>query len=406
MKNRLDQRGQEAFYLLEYEKKRMQDCALSLNSLASAFMIHGEKEESREDRQTLLWEKRMEENRQLFSGHLQEMAEEIKKNSRESVRIIRLGRRKEKQIARMLCLEGLVLDDFYLLEKGNGKREAVASLHLAHRIKRNQVCSAEEVAGFLSVLLETKLVSTGRPPFFVTKDTQTMYFQEESRFTVLTGFARAVKEKEKISGDNHSFFETAEGEFYALLSDGMGSGSKACADSELVLNMAEKFLSSGFSEKRAMQFINDALIVGGENQNMSTMDLCRINLYTGEADFLKIGATSSLIKRDGDVEELPASSLPLGVFSHLEPCRKRRRLMDGDYVFLFSDGVTDSFHTEEGKEFLKQLVAEIPYRHPGEMAGYLMKYVIQAAQGRIRDDMTVLVIGVWDNQNEEILTDN
>lgn len=402
MKNSLDQRGREAFYLLEYEKKRMEDCALSLDSLASAFLIHGQKEGEQEDRQTLLWEKRMEENCQLFSGHLKEMAEMIKNTTKESVRIIRLGKRKEKQIGRMLYLEGLVLDDFYLLEKGNGKREAVVSLHLAHSMKKSGVCSAEEVAGFLSVLLETKLISTGRPPFFVTRDVQTMYFQEESRFMVLTGFARAVKEKERISGDNHSFFEASEGEFYALLSDGMGSGSKACADSELVLNMAEKFLSSGFSEELAMQLINDALIMGGENKNMSTMDLCRINLYTGEADFLKIGAASSLIRRDGYVEELPANSLPLGVFAGVEPCRIRRRLLDGDYVFLFSDGVTDSFHTAQGQEFLKQLVAEIPYRQPREMAGYLMKYVIQAAQGRIRDDMTVLVIGIWDNGGEEI----
>lgn len=402
MKNSLDQRGREAFYLLEYEKKRMEDCALSLDSLASAFLIHGQKEGEQEDRQTLLWEKRMEENCQLFSGHLKEMAEMIKNTTKESVRIIRLGKRKEKQIGKMLYLEGLVLDDFYLLEKGNGKREAVVSLHLAHSMKKNGVCSAEEVAGFLSVLLETKLISTGRPPFFVTRDVQTMYFQEESRFMVLTGFARAVKEKERISGDNHSFFEASEGEFYALLSDGMGSGSKACADSELVLNMAEKFLSSGFSEELAMQLINDALIMGGENKNMSTMDLCRINLYTGEADFLKIGAAASLIRRDGYVEELPANSLPLGVFAGVEPCRIRRRLLDGDYVFLFSDGVTDSFHTVEGQEFLKQLVAEIPYRQPREMAGYLMKYVIQAAQGRIRDDMTVLVIGIWDNGGEEI----
>ena len=72
-------------------------------------------------------------------------------------------------------------------------------------------------------------------------------------------------------------------------------------------------------------------------------------------------------------------------------------LMDGDYLFLFSDGITDSFYTKEGQEFLKQLVEEIPYRRPGEMASYLMKYVIQAAQGRIRDDMTILVIGIWEN---------
>ncbi len=401
MKSRLEQKGQEAVYLLEYEKKKMEDCALSLDSLASAFLANTEKKEDQEDRQTFLWEKRMEENRQLFSGHLKEMAEVIKQTTRESVKIIRLGKRKEKQIARSLLLEGLVLEDFYLLEKSNGRREAVASLYLSHAGKKGRVCSAEEVAGFLSVLLKTQLVPVDRPPFFVTREVQTMYFQEETRFTVLTGFAKAIKEKEKISGDNYCFFETAEGQFFALLSDGMGSGSKACADSELVLDMAEKLLMSGFSRELALQLINDSLVMGGENKNMSTMDLCQINLHTGEAGFLKIGAAISLLKRDGYVEELPANSLPLGVFPSLEPCKTSRMLMDGDYLFLFSDGITDSLHTREGQEFLKQLVAEMPYRRPGEMAGYLMKYVIQASQGRIRDDMTILVIGIWENKEQK-----
>ena len=82
MKSRLEQKGQEAVYLLEYEKKKMEDCALSLDSLASAFLANTEKKEDQEDRQTFLWEKRMEENRQLFSGHLKEMAEVIKQTTR------------------------------------------------------------------------------------------------------------------------------------------------------------------------------------------------------------------------------------------------------------------------------------------------------------------------------------
>ena len=30
-----------------------------------------------------------------------------------------------------------------------------------------------------------------------------------------------------------------------------------------------------------------------------------------------------------------------------------------------------------------------------------MKYVIQASQGRIRDDMTILVIGIWENKEQK-----
>ena len=66
-------------------------------------------------------------------------------------------------------------------------------------------------------------------------------------------------------------------------------------------------------------------------------------------------------------------------------------------MFLFSDGILDSFAGDEGEEFLKELVAGIPFRRPSEMAGHIMKHAISASGGRVRDDMTVLVMGIWEN---------
>ena len=37
---------------------------------------------------------------------------------------------------------------------------------------------------------------------------------------------------------------------------------------------------------------------------------------------------------------------------------------------------------------------------PSEMAGQIMRYAIEHMEGRIRDDMTVLVVGVWERQQQ------
>lgn len=403
MQNRVTVRGAEAVYLLEYEKNKIRTCADSLQNLAVVFRTTSEAETEKDssDRQNTLWKQRLRENRELLSDNLKEMARIMHQVAEEKVSIIRLGERKEKQMSKMLQGEGLVLEDFYLLEVGNGKRQAVAALREGGFRKSGKLCTAEDVAGYLSVLLNIKLVPMEYSPFFVTEEKQTIYFEEENKYNILSGIARAVKETEKVSGDNYSFWETGDGSFHIILSDGMGSGEKAYGDSAVVVEMAESFLEAGFSKELTAQMINDVLIAGGEEKNMSTLDLCSIDLHNGECEFIKVGAACTFLKRDSYVEKIPSTSLPLGVFHPLEVDRQTRTLMDGDYLFLCSDGIVDAVAKEEGEEFLKEFLAGIPYQRPTEMANYIMKYAIQVNQGRIRDDMTVLVIGFWENPGND-----
>lgn len=389
----------ESSYIVQYEKKKMQECAYTLQNLANVFSKE-EKEEEETDRQSIFFKKRLKENRILMADHLKEMAGIMKEMAEEKIKIIRLGDKKEKQIAKMLFMEGLILEDIYLLEKGNKRKEVIVRIYQGNTYGKSKFYSTEEVAAFLSVLLNIRLVPSFQTPFFILDQPGEFRFEEDTKYMVLTGFAKAVKEGEVISGDNFSFFETENRNFYGILSDGMGSGEKACRDSEVVIEMAENFLESGFSGKLTAQMINDALIVNGEGKNMSTLDLCGIDLYTAHASFLKVGAAYGFLKRDSYVEKIPSISLPLGVFHNPEMNHLEKQLLDGDYIFLFSDGVIDYFLGEEGEMFLKELIMEIPYKRPTEMASHLMKHAISAGKGKIRDDMTVLVLGIWENSSD------
>ena len=382
---------------LQYEKKKMHECAGTLHNLASAFLIE-EKEEMGEDsdRQNLLLKRRLKENRVLMADHLKEIAAIMQKAADEKIKIFRLGEKKEKQMTKMLFLEGLIMEDFCLIEKENGRMEAVIRLYQNNLQGKTTFYSTEEVAAFLSVILNMRLVPSVGTRFFILDKPENFYFEEDSKYMVLTGFAKTTKEGEKISGDNYAFFESGEKKFFSILSDGMGSGEKAEEDSEAVVEMAERFLEGGFSALLSAKMINDTILAGGEGKNMSTLDVCSIDLYTGESEFLKVGAAYSLVKRDGYVEKIPSISLPLGVFYNLEMNQYRKQLLDGDYIFLFSDGVLDNFTGEEGEEFLKEIVAQIPYKRPAEMAAYIMKHAISATGGRVKDDMTILVMGVWE----------
>lgn len=397
--------AEESTYLLEYEKQKIMTCAKSFEELAKVFVYLPGKEQDKsiseeshcKDRQSLLWKKRLMENRELFADNLKEMAGIMGQVAGRDVHAVWFPEKRRKQMIHMLEEEGLLVRDIYQLENATEKNCLAVSV----KCRKNTQCTSEELAGYLSVLLDQHLQPVCGSPFFLPQEFTTVYFEEEAKLTVLSGYAKAVKETEKVSGDNFSFFETKNGYYMAILSDGMGSGEKACADSEVVVDMAEKLMDAGFSIEMTVQMINDALLAGAENLNMSTLDLCGVDLYAETATFAKIGSACTYIKSDNKVEKLESSSLPLGVFHKQDIELIQRKIHDGDYIIMLSDGVMDCISQEKGEAFMKELIGDLQFERPNEIAGCIMKYVLNLSKGRIRDDMTVLVMGFWESKYDD-----
>lgn len=83
----------------------------------------------------------------------------------------------------------------------------------------------------------------------------------------------------------------------------------ACKESEMVLDLVERFLEAGFSVETAIRMMNSAMVMKGADDLYSTVDLCKINLYTGMAKLYKIGAAATFIKRGrGGMYHFPESA--------------------------------------------------------------------------------------------------
>lgn len=392
------QKGIESTFWMRYEKRKMKECVNTLHNLASAFLIE-ENQEEEKDRYRLFLKRRLKENRILVADHLKEIANIIDSVAEEEFVVEILPPKQEKQLVKLLLMEGITLEDISILEKENGRKEILLRMYQSHLPKNKNYYTVEEIGEFLSVFFNKRLVPGSNTPFFLADVSENYCFEEEASYTVLTGYSKVTKTGEKVSGDNYLFFESNEKKFYSALSDGMGSGEKASADSEEVIEMAERFLEGGCSEILTAKMINNALLAKGDGRNMSTLDMCSIDLYTARAEFLKVGATYSLLKRDGYVEKIPSISLPLGVFYEIEMNQHKKQLLDGDYIFMFSDGILDHFPGEEGEALLKEIIKEMPYKRPNEMASHIMKMAIMASQGAVKDDTTILVMGVWENRH-------
>ena len=230
---------------------------------------------------------------------------------------------------------------------------------------------------------------------YLSEEEQYILFREQPEYYCLTGVARMVKEEQQVSGDSFSFFYENEGELAMILSDGMGSGETAEQESESVLLLLERMLSAGFREETAIRLINSVLALRAEQNSFATLDISRINLYGGTCEFIKIGGAATYIKRGKWLECVEAKTLPIGMLQKVDYDFLVKKLYDGDYIIMMSDGVLDAVPECERAEFLQQIIGEEPGQNPQVIAGRILNASLLLQNFEPRDDMTVLVGGVF-----------
>ena len=146
---------------------------------------------------------------------------------------------------------------------------------------------------------------------------------------------------------------------------------EACRESEEVVELLEQFLESGFTQETAAKMVNSALVMKGQEGIFSTVDICAVDLYTGICNFLKAGASATFIKRDHWVEAISSESLAAGLIQQVDFETSSRKLYHGDYLIMI--------HEET----------------PKEMSRGILERVLGYSDYCARDDMTVLVAGMW-----------
>lgn len=385
--------------LPEYGKQKLLSYADSFKDLADVFNRTNTYDKEQEmlepvkDRSAFLYNRKASESREIMADHLNEMAQIMTEVAQISFAYVSLPEKACRQVCHFLKSEGILVKEIHYIENEDKRLELGASLAL----EKGSSKTGEEVANILSVVFDKRLMVSKETDYYLDEQYRDFHFLEEPAYFAFTGTAKAVKENESISGDNFCQFETEKNGLTVMLSDGMGSGEKACEDSLKVLNLMERLLVAGFSGETAVQMVNTSLSVGGGENNMSTLDICNINLFEGFVELTKVGASSTFIKRDNLVEQISSRNLPLGVFGRLEPEVSKRKIMDGDYIIMVSDGVVDGLSQGIGEEILPEIISRTNLENPKEMAAYILNYVIRTCKGVIRDDMTVIVIGVWEN---------
>lgn len=339
----------------------------------------------------LSWHNRMAESREAIAGQLSEVANIIDDFSLDLYKTAETTESGKNKMIYHLKANHIVVDRIAVFEKRNNKQE----IYMTARTERGRCITTKEAAGLVSEAFGKRMRPAQSCKKVIAREYETFIFVEDANYNVYTGMSKMTKEGCRISGDNFSFIYPEPGTVVMTLSDGMGSGETACEESESVVELLEQFIEAGFRKESAIKLINSILVLRSEEQTFSTIDMSIINLYSGMCDIIKIGASTTFIKRQDHVEIISSTTLPVGILNQVDYDVITKRLYDGNFVIMVTDGVIDCIPGIEKENFVEEFIGELKMNNPQEIANAILNKALESNQGVPKDDMTVLVSGFW-----------
>lgn len=220
--------------------------------------------------------------------------------------------------------------------------------------------------------------------------------EEEPPLMIYTGMATACaatrERKRRIgctldNGDAVLVRPLSGGKTVLALSDGMGHGEGAREESQKTLELLSLCMEAGYTRNQAMTAVNGMMLSATGGEQFATVDLCLIDLWTGEAAMNKLGACATVLFQGQKMHWIEGAALPLGIIEHVVPMEHRFTLGEGDLLLMMSDGITDAFAAEE--EILSVLRRGRD-DSPQHIADALLQEALIQTDGLPPDDMTVL----------------
>lgn len=333
------------------------------------------------------WQRRLDESKTFLANQLQGMARIINKLAIEVTANPEFRAEIESQLAACLNRVGINIKEASVLGLGEQGVEI--------RI-RQRSCNQKRECQFLMTPLISQLLgedySVWERNCQLENGDCSYCLTPVYPYEVRTVVCKLPKDGNEASGDDHALHELKDGHFIAILSDGMGNGSKAASQSNTTVSVLERLLESGVDRDFAVKMINSILLLRTPEESFATIDLASIDLQAGRSEFIKIGAATTYIKRGREVWNVKSTSLPAGILNSVDVERTVVQLQPGDLIIMVTDGVADS-KIEIGKEdWLMRALRQVEVVGPEALGEYLMNLARINQDGISKDDMTVIVL--------------
>lgn len=246
-------------------------------------------------------------------------------------------------------------------------------------------CAAEEFGDLLSQTIKRDF---DLPTVLCFGDKVRITAFERAEYGVKFASVQLSRNKNELNGDYVSTLIDGKGYYYSILSDGMGNGTRARIDSAFVCGLLSKLLESGVEPETAIDMLNTSLLVKSSDESFATLDLCKVDLYTGNTTIYKAGGADSYIKSGNSITRIKGKGLPVGVCENISLSSHSFTAGENDVIIMTSDGA------ELSEQWLEQAFT----RESGSNIDELVKTIAGAARfnsekGR-EDDISIVALKI------------
>ncbi|RII20236.1 Stage II sporulation protein E (SpoIIE) [Streptomyces sp. YIM 130001] len=205
-----------------------------------------------------------------------------------------------------------------------------------------------------------------------------------------------LEPSENLSGDTFDYALERD-VLHLSVTDPMGHDIDAALAATVLVGALRGARRAGAGLAEQARLADRALVDHGRGH--ATGQLLRVNLRTGQVQFVNAGHPWPLRLREGTVEVVTCEvDQPFGL-SELAPQPYRVQSLDlrpGDRLLMFTDGMIER-HAANVQ--LPALLERTRGLHPRETALALTSAVLEAAGGRLQDDATVMCLD-WHGPQE------
>lgn len=196
-------------------------------------------------------------------------------------------------------------------------------------------CSKQELCEAMSLALRSRFdlpVFAGvGGSYKLSMFTKTTYFLDVE-------ICQISREEGAACGDYYESFIDSNGTAYVVLSDGMGTGSRARVDSSFACGMLIRLLQAGVGIEAGLGIINMSLMVKSSDESFATLELCKIDLYNGKVELYKAGSANTYIRCGSVNTRSGCKGLPMGVRDTPVYDKQTFTLGNRDMIVMTSDG--------------------------------------------------------------------
>jgi HAMP domain-containing protein len=204
----------------------------------------------------------------------------------------------------------------------------------------------------------------------------------------------------EVGGDFYDYVPVETDHWGLTIADVSGKGMPAAIFMGLSRTIVRASTTGNLSAENAIKHANELICRDSRSGMFVTLFYAILDSQTKNLTYINAGHNPPLLFRKGstDIQVLEAKGIPLGVTEDIDIEEKGIHLVSGDYLVLYTDGVTEAMNEKEeefGEDRLIKIIQDNTSLTAQDMLNMVQEEIITFAGKQPQfDDITLMIMKV------------